>query len=75
MGGNTFVVVPLPTVGDGARVEVVMTERICWGGQRQLSGPRLPQFVILSFSKETLLCLADEAQHQEKLEVLRLRSE
>jgi hypothetical protein len=41
IGGSTFVVVPVPTVGDGARVEVVMTKRICWAGQRQLRGARL----------------------------------
>jgi hypothetical protein len=37
MGGNTFVVVPVPTVGDGERVEVVISERISCREQRQLS--------------------------------------
>jgi hypothetical protein len=35
IGGNTFVVVPVPTDWDGEIVEVVMTERICGDGKRQ----------------------------------------
>jgi hypothetical protein len=35
IGGNTLVVVPVPTDWDGERVEVLMTERICSDGKRQ----------------------------------------
>jgi len=31
---------PVPMVDEGERVEVVMTERICWGAQRQLRDVR-----------------------------------
>ena len=33
-----MVVVPVPTVDDAERVEVVMTECICCGAHRQLRG-------------------------------------
>jgi hypothetical protein len=53
IGGNTFVVVPLPADWDGERVEVLMSERICADGKRQprASTALLPT-VILSLSKD-----------------------
>jgi hypothetical protein len=54
IGGNTLVVVPLPIDGDGERVEVVISERISCGEQRQLraSSTVIAQPVILSLSKD-----------------------
>jgi hypothetical protein len=52
IGGNTRVVVPLPTCDfGGVRVVVSMIERISWRAQRQL----LPT-VILSLSKDLWTC-------------------
>jgi hypothetical protein len=53
IGGRTFVVVPAPTDCDGERVEVLMNERICGGGQRQhRASTALRHPVILSLSKD-----------------------
>jgi hypothetical protein len=53
IGGNTLVVVPVPTDSDGERVEVVMTERICGDGKRQHpASTALIPTVILRLSKD-----------------------
>jgi hypothetical protein len=59
IGGNTFVVVPVPTDWDGERVEVLMTERICGDGKRQhRASTALMLPVILSLSKDPVVFLA-----------------